>query len=135
MSRDIEALIETIEAHQQRPFRWRPGSDCTFALTCAKAQTGRDILADIAPWRTRREARAVASALGGFEAALDARLVRIPPALAQRGDIAGLPDRLFGVRLMVVEGATLVGPGTRGLERLPRGEMVMAWSVGEVAGG
>jgi hypothetical protein len=30
---------------------------------------------------------------------------------------------------MVVEGATLVGPGSRGLERAPRSTMIVAWDV------
>jgi hypothetical protein len=101
----------------------------SFAAACALAQTGRDLLAGVPGWRSRKQARAIAEAEGGLEAALDARLPRIAPALAQRGDIAALPDPLFGLRLMVIEGATLVGPGARGLERLPRREMTLAWSV------
>ncbi len=130
MDRDIPALIAAIEAHAARRFAWRRGRDCvSFAAACAKAQTGRDPLADVPQWRTRREARIVAEAAGGLEHALDARLARVAPALAQRGDIAGLPDPLFGIRLMIIEGETLVGPGARGLERLPRSAMTIAWSV------
>jgi hypothetical protein len=130
MSRDVAALIAAIETRSARRFRWQRGRDCvSFAAACIEAQTGRDPLADLPAWRTRREARAIAGAQGGLEAAIDARLPRIAPALARRGDIAGLPDRLFGVRLMVIEGETLVGPGERGLERLPRSAMVMAWSI------
>lgn len=132
MSRDVQALLALIEARSQRGFRWRRGRDCvSFAAACIAAQTGVDPLADLPRWRTRREALTIANQQGGLIAALDARLTPVPPALAQRGDIAGLPDRLLGIRLMVVEGATLVGPGKRGLERLPRGEMVLAWSIGE----
>lgn len=129
-SRDIAALIDLIEARSRRGFRWRRGRDCvSFAAACIHAQTGCDPLADLPIWRTRAEARAIAKAEGGLEAAVDRRLTRIAPAMAQRGDIAGLPDELFGVRLMVVEGATLVGPGSSGLERLPRAGMVFAWSI------
>jgi hypothetical protein len=138
MTRDIPALIACIEAYQPRGFRWRTGRDCvSFAAACIQHQTGEDLLADLPIWSTRREARAIVTAEGGLEAALDARLTRIAPALAQRGDIAGLPDdSAFGLRLMVIEGATLVGPGTRGLERLPRAAMSVAWSaVREPAGG
>lgn len=130
MSRDYAALVAAIEAHSAKRFRWRRGRDCvSFAAACIEAQTGRDPLANVAIWSTRREARALADAEGGLEAALDARLGRIPPALARRGDIAGLPDPLFGIRLMVIEGDTLVGPGARGLERLPRSAMTIAWSI------
>jgi hypothetical protein len=130
VSRDIPALIACIEAYSQKPFRWRSGRDCvSFAAACVQHETGVDPLADLPVWSTRREALAVAKAEGGLEAALDKRLTRIAPAMAQRGDIAGLPDERFGVRLMVVEGTTLVGPGDRGLERLPRTEMAFAWSA------
>ncbi|MEO0872087.1 MAG: hypothetical protein AAFY19_09045, partial [Pseudomonadota bacterium] len=71
----------------------------------------------------------VARSLGGLRAVMNARLNRISPAMAQRGDIAGLPDAAFGVRLMVVEGATLVGPSKTGLKRLPRSAMRAAWSA------
>lgn len=130
MSRDHDALFALIEARSRRPFGWRGGRDCvSFAARCAKAQTGIDLLAGVPRWKTRREALAAAEAMGGIEAALDARLTRIPPAMAKRGDIAGLPDPLFGIRLMVVEGETLVSPGDRGLERRPRGLMTLAWSL------
>lgn len=130
MTRDIPALIALIEARQTRGFRWRFPRDCvSFAGAAIEAQTGIDPLADLPRWRTRAEAMAVAEAQGGIEAGVDRRLVRIAGAMAQRGDIAGLPDPLLGIRLMVIEGATLVGPGARGLERLPRAEMTMAWSA------
>lgn len=130
MSRDTAALIACIEARQARGFRWRRGRDCvSFAAACIEAQTGVDPLDGIPRWRTKAEALKAARLRGGLTKAMNKRLPRIAPAMAQRGDIAGLPDRLFGVRLMVVEGATLVGPGTTGLERLPRSEMVYAWSA------
>ncbi|MCX9146626.1 DUF6950 family protein [Erythrobacter sp. WG] len=130
MSRNRTALIEAIEARRLSRFRWRRGRDCvSFAAACVKAQTGSDPLAGLGSWANLREARERVSAEGGLEAALDARFDRVPPALAQRGDIAGVPDPLFGIRLMVIEGEMLVGPATRGLERLPRSEMTIAWSI------
>lgn len=130
MSRDYAAMIAVIEKRARRVFRWVRGRECVgFSGACIEAQTGSDPLAGLPHWRTRREALAVAEAEGGLLAAIDARLRRVPPALAQRGDIAGLPDPLFGVRLMVIEGETLVGPGARGLERLPRSAMTLAWSI------
>lgn len=130
MTRDYVALVAAIEARSAKPFRWRRGRDCVgFSAACVEAQTGRDPLADLLSWRTRREALAVAEAQGGLESALDARFARVAPALAQRGDIAGLPDPLFGVRLMIIEGETLVGPGSKGLDRVHRSEMTVAWSA------
>lgn len=136
MNRDIGALITLIEARLEAAFGWQRGRDCvSFAAACVLAQTGVDILAGVPGWRSRKQALALAKEQGGLEAALDARLAPIAPALAQRGDIAGLPDPAFGVRLMVIEGATLVGPGSAGLERLPRSEMVLAWSAQVQANG
>lgn len=131
MDRNYPALFDAIAARSARPFRWRFGRECVgFAGACVAALTGRDPLADLPRWRTRAEALAIAADLGGLEAAVDARLAgRVAPALALRGDIAGLPDPLLGVRLMVIEGETLVGPGRRGLERLPRRAMTIAWSA------
>lgn len=130
MTRNHAALIALLELRRARGFSWRRGRDCvSFAAACSKAQGGVDFLDGIPRWKNRRQALAVADEVGGLSSALDQRLRRIAPAMAMRGDIAGLPDDLFGVRLMVVEGETLVGPGERGLERLPRSAMTMAWSI------
>lgn len=129
--RDIAALIAWIEAAQHRRFAWRRGRDCvSFAIGGVEAQTGVDLLADVARWRTLRDAHAIAAGLGGLAGILDRRMARVPPARAQRGDVAGLPDERFGVRLMIVEGRTLVGPGPRGLVRFDRLAMTMAWDAG-----
>jgi hypothetical protein len=127
--RDIAALIELLDARIDMPFGWRSGNDCArFADAAIAAQAKVSVIGDW-QWTSRREAREVIAAQGGFEAAMDRRLGRVPPALAQRGDIAGVADPMFGIRLMVVEGATLVGPGRRGLERVARSEMTVAWDV------
>lgn len=131
MSRDYPALLALLERRRARRFSWRSQDCVRFAAAAIKAQTGRDPLKGLPRWRSRREALALARAEGGLEAAVDKRLTRVAPARAQRGDIAGVPDPIFGVRLMVIEGATLVGPGALGLERQPRSAMVMAWSAGE----
>jgi hypothetical protein len=46
-----------------------------------------------------------------------------------RGDIAGVPDADLGIHPMIVEGDMLVGPGDKGLRRLPRRAMTIAWST------
>lgn len=120
-----------MEERLQAPHQWLRGHDCvSFALGAVEAQTGIDLLADIPEWNDRASALRVARSLGGLPAALDERMDRVPLALAQRGDIAGLADRAFGVRLMVVEGATLAGPGDGGLQRLQRRAAAIAWSAG-----
>src|SRR3546814_1602011 len=127
--RDIEALILLIEDRAALSFGWRGKRDCAgFAAAAIEAQTGVDVLAGLS-WSTRGGALAVLDAEGGMETAMDRRMARVAPALAMRGDIAGVPDPLTGLRLMVVEGAMLVGPGAAGLERQPRCAMTIAWDV------
>lgn len=130
MARNHDALFGFLADRADMPFRWgRSRNDCvTFAAKAAKAQTGTNPLGDLR-WDSRREGLALLDKLGGLEAAVDAKLRRITPAMAKRGDIAGVPDDRFGLSLMVVEGATLVGPSSHGLKRQPRTAMVTAWSL------
>lgn len=130
MARDLEALLGFLAERAAMPFRWgRRRNDCvSFAANAVQAQTGRDPLEGL-DWATQAEARALLRELGGLEAAIDARLTRIAPAMACRGDVAGVIDRRLGRRLMIVEGATLAGPGKGGVVRLPRREMITAWSI------
>ena len=130
IERDIPALLATLFARRHLAHEWRKGRDCVSnAMICVEAQTGIDHLADMPDWTTRAQALAVARSLGGLRKAMDDRFNRIAPSMTHRGDIAGLADKTFGVRLMVVEGETLVGPGDHGLERLPRKAMTIAWSA------
>lgn len=140
--RDLLGLLRFLEERACMPFAFgRDGNDCVaFAGGAVEAQTGVDPLADL-QWSTIEEARALLKAEGGMRAALDRRFRRVPPAMAQRGDIAGVacasfvpaaagqPGRGFGTRLMVVEGDTLAGPGERGIRRMPRAAMAAAWSA------
>lgn len=128
--RDHAALSAFLVARMRAPLAWgRQGNDCVaFAAGAALAQTGRDLLADAPDWTTAPAARRVLARLGGLEAVVDARLPRIAPAKAQRGDVA-LVATETGPALMIVEGATLVGPGQTGLVRRPRTAMLRAWSL------
>lgn len=127
--RDIQRLLAMIEKRTAKPFDWRGSRDCvSFAARAVKAQSGIDVLGDLR-WSSRREALKLTEAEGGIAMAVDMRLKRIPEALANRGDIAGVADPKLGIRLMVVEGAMLVGPGARGLERQPRSAMIIAWDA------
>jgi hypothetical protein len=130
MTRDIPALLAEIERRAPLPHAWERGRCCvSSALACVKAQTGVDHLAGLPHWTTLEEALEVARSVGGLRAALDAAFNRTPPAFAMRGDIAALPDAEFGLRLMIVDGNTLVGPGEHGQDRLPRHAMRRAWSI------
>jgi hypothetical protein len=132
MERNLEAMLDAIEQRTSTPFAWgSDGNDCvSFAAAIVKAQTGVNRLGDLR-WSSESAARRLLKRLGGLEKAMDARLRRIAPAEAMRGDIAGVEDAELGLRLMIVEGPTLVGPSTKGLRRLPRAAMSAAWSAVE----
>ncbi len=128
-SRDFEALIEFISNRQQMPHAWgREANDCcSFPIRAVQAMTGRNPCR--LKWTNRNGALRVIRRLGGMEKAIDRYFVRIPTAQAMRGDIAGVPDPVFGIHPMIVEGDTLVGPGETGNKRAPRRAMIMAWSA------
>lgn len=127
--RDLQALNAVIAARHALGFAWVKGRCCASHMAAAvEAQTGIDVLEGLT-WRNRREAIDVIKRLGGMETAMDARFDRISPAMAKRGDIAGIADRLLGVQLAVVDGAMLTAPGDYGLEHAPRAAMIMAWDA------
>ena len=93
-----------------------------------KAQTGIDVRGPLR-WKSKREALQIILTQGGLEAIFDARFDRVPAALAQRGDIGAVVDAALGIKLLVIEGSTLVGPGETGLHRVSRRELLIAWSA------
>lgn len=131
--RDLEALLAYLEARAAMPFAWGPrANDCvSFAAGAVFVQTGR-VLLPCRQWTTPIGAARVLREFGGLENAINNRLARIPPAQAMRGDVAAVHDELFGIRLMIVEGGTLAGPGARGIKRVPRAAMTAAWSTADV---
>ncbi len=112
------------------PFAWgRRGNDCvSFTAGAVLALTGEDPLMNL-DWRSAAQAARLLKRWGGMEAAVSSRLQSIPLAHAHRGDVAAVAHAEHGLMLMVVEGATLVGPGESGLCRAPRERMLRAWST------
>lgn len=115
------------------PFAWgRSKNDCvSFAAGAAIAQLGEDPLRGLR-WESRAGALKLLARLGGLDVAISARLPEIAPAHAHRGDIAGVAseDLPGDVRLMVIVGELLAGPGDRGIAFQPRSAMLRAWSIG-----
>jgi len=130
LRRDLTALLAFIESRLQTPHAWgREANDCcSFPIQAVEAMTGRNPCRRLT-WATRRGALRVINRAGGLEKAIDRYFVRIAPAQAMRGDIAGVVDEKFGIHPMIVEGEMLVGPGDKGLRRLPRRAMTVAWSA------
>jgi hypothetical protein len=132
MARDILALIAFVDSRQRTPHAiGREANDCVgFCLAAVEAQTGVKVAPTIR-WSTAKGIAALLKRYGSLEAAFDAHFKRIPPAFANRGDIAGVPDEQFGIHPMIVEGATLVGPAENGSRRMKRSAMTAAWSIDE----
>ena len=128
--RDLAALHAFIDSRQAMPYAWgREANDCVgFVVGAIEAQTGI-VVAPRVTWATHVGALRVIKRFGSIEAAFDAHFERVAPALAKRGDIAGVPDAEFGIHPMIVEGDMLVGPGDRGNRRVPRRAMTIAWSA------
>jgi hypothetical protein len=125
-----ERLVEYIAARSERRFEW--GKDkqdcCSFANGGVIAITGEDLMADIPDYSSADEADLILADTS-LEALMDARLARREsPAFAQRGDV-GLTLFNNQPTLVLVEGAQIIGPGKRRLERLPRAQMTIAWAV------
>lgn len=130
MARDIAALLSFIESRHATPHEWgRRKNDCvSFVLDAVEAQTGHGRATKLT-WHDEKSGLRVIKREGGLEKAFDRYFQRVAPALAQRGDIAGVADPDLGIHPMIVEGDTLVGPADGGNQRVPRGKMVMAWSA------
>ena len=128
MSRNYDALAAWLLAIAAKPFSWKDRHDCGhFAAEVVRQQSGVCVLQDL-QWTSLKEAKRIVAETP-FADLVSARLPEIAPAFAHRGDIAGVEDADFGVRLMMVEGEYLCAPGPSGLCRVPRKEMIRAWSA------
>lgn len=126
--RDRVALCEYIDGRVRRPHCFA-GNDCAcFVLGAVHAQFGISPILPVS-WSTERGALRAIAKLGGIEAACDRLFRPIAPGEAQFGDIAGVEDPVRGFHVMLVEGATLCSPGETDLMRVPRAEMICAWSA------
>jgi len=128
-----ERLAEFIEQRRDVPFEWAVNDCCAMAADAVLAMSGRDFLAK---YRGRYATEEQAEALmgeGGLPGFLQRVLaafggVEIPPAEAQRGDVAliGLENQLV---CGVVTGPHIAAPGARGLAFVPLRRATMAWGV------
>jgi hypothetical protein len=126
--RDYRALVQFLAERAEQPFDWELNDCVRFSFGAVEAQTGVSHLEGLR-WRTEKGAARLLKRGGGMEAMVTQRLRPIPLAMAGRGDIAGVVHEKTGMGLMVVEGATLIGPGPVGSVWLPRNAMIAAWSA------
>jgi hypothetical protein len=117
-------LSEYLTANLQKPFAWGEFDCVLFAARWANHKTGRNLLAGLPRWKTQRGAYRAIRFAGGLEKAIDERLKRINPHLAQDGDLA-----LHKNAVCIFSGAHIVGPGPNGLNYIDRMEAEAAWSI------
>ena len=125
-------LNDVIEAALYRPFRWGENDCCLFAAECVKAVTGADVGS---PYRglydSAQGAACLLDELGGLEGAVRfAGFPEIPPAMAQRGDLAIAPNdgrEVLGIVDMTAR--QIAVPGENGLMFLPVSVASKAWRV------
>lgn len=124
------AALAELSARRAWPFAWGRQDCVTLAAAVVQAATGRNPLAALPPWRTRREAMRTLRAAGGLsKAASDALGPAIPPALARPGDIVLARDPAGRLLLAVCNGAHLLAPSRAGLAALPPSAAVQAWRL------
>lgn len=118
-------LADYITDRLSTPFEWGKHDCVLFAAGWVREASGLDCVAGLGTWATAREARAAINRAGGLERAIDLRLKRIEPNIANDGDIA-----LQDGTVMIFSGAQIVGPGKDGLLFISREKAECAWRVG-----
>lgn len=117
-------LADYIATHLSTPFKWGEHDCVLFAARWVQASTGRDPLAGLPHWDSKRTAAQVIAFVGGLVVALDERFVRVQPNFARDGDLV-----LREGAVCIVSGPHLVGAGPAGLNFIDRTEAQFAWSV------
>ncbi len=132
---DWEArLAAYLEPLRTRPFDWGRHDCCTFAAGAVLAMTGVDAMTEFrGRYRTRIGSLRALTRIGAgtLAATIDAKFVRVPVTLAQRGDLV-MAGGLMGVNW----GRFLFAVGREGdregLVRIDRAAWAdpLAWRVG-----
>jgi hypothetical protein len=110
---DWEArLTAFLDPLRMRPFEWGQHDCCTFASGAVKAMTNVDPMKEFrSKYRTAEGSRQALRTIGKgtLIKTLDAKFKRVPPGLAQRGDVV-MHKGLLGICL----GTHLVAVGRQG---------------------
>jgi hypothetical protein len=123
---------------RREPFRWGTRDCARFAAACVGAVTGLDPVAALTSqnlvYGTPEEALKALKMLGCTRSLAelgDLLFDRVPPSLAQTGDLAQIVnDDAFGSALAVVLGERLLVVTENGLDSRERTEAIAAWAVG-----
>src|SRR3569623_1931677 len=88
--RNIAAMLALLGERLRTPFAWGTHDCASFAFDAVRAVSGEDRFADLrGSYDTAAKAARILKRMGGLEAMVDARLRKISPSEAHRGDIAG----------------------------------------------
>jgi hypothetical protein len=118
----MSSLPDYIAARLSTPFKWGE-SDCIhLTIGWTSIVSGRDWLADFAPWKSKREAFQRMRQHGGLAKLFDANFQSIEPNFATDGDIA-----LIGTTTYLFVGRHIVSVGDDGLMFQDRSKAVRAW--------
>lgn len=122
-----DQLNACIEAWQGRAFAWGAADCCTWAAAAVEAQTGIDLMAEFrGAYKSKTGAARALRDIGAgtLVETMDAKLERIPPAWAKRGDVVMIDGNLG-----ICNGRDALMIGDDGLERLPMGAATAAWGL------
>jgi hypothetical protein len=126
-------LHAVVVVRLQLPFAWGVNDCALWVADAVAAMLGRDALAELRQpvRRTAAQAYRAVRRRGGYAAALArAGLQPVPPACAQRGDVALLPAPGQPTpALAICMGADAAAPGPHGLVTMPMAQATAAWRV------
>lgn len=130
MARRVEALAPFLEDRETWTFGYGPGvneHDCIrFWAAGIEAVSGQNPLSRFkGRWTTELGAARVIRRSGGLARAVDSVMTRVEPNMALRGDGGMTADGA----MVLIEGDTVAGLDERGLYRLPRSALAIAWSA------
>jgi len=126
-----DRLLEEIDRHDKLPFEYGKSDCLTFAVDCAKAINGKDVMRGKRKY-TNQIGAAKALKTAGFKDigdALASMFEEIPPALAGRGDLGVIEGEEATVAVVFI-GPYAVGkeiPG--GVRQVPRSAVSRAFRV------
>lgn len=122
-------LIAFIDERAAAPFAWGPNDCCTYAADGVLAITGEDPMPELRGAYIDAAGALRLIAEKSLRDRLAEKFEAIPIGQARRGDVVIVEQEGREV-VMIVEGATLVGPGANGAVRLPRKATRAAFKVG-----
>lgn len=118
-------MIESIERHEGRRFRYGRYDCVTFTSNVIKAMTGEN--PNPFRYKNRSEAESILQEREGLEAIVDSLFESKPPKMAQRGDLVMVEED--GGTLGICVGSTVAVAAKVGVTYVPLTSALRAWAV------